>query len=262
MGVVDASFEDPLKVEEKAAMPLAGGIANMGYQCGMLWGAALAAGAQAYRLHGSGSHAESAALIATQTLVETFRTRAKGEINCLEITEMDMQGDFDTRKIFKFFLKGGPIGCFRMAARYAKDVRNDVDTVLPIENIETQASPVSCATLLARRMGVSDMHQIMAAGFAGGIGLSGGACGALGAAIWIAAMKQPVGVDGFSYSGTWVGEMIEEFLESSDYEFECSEIVGRKFENIADHADHISNGGCQKIIEALADTKMNNKPVE
>ena len=44
MGVVDDSYGYPLKDEEKAAMPLAGGIANMGFQCGMLWGAALAAG--------------------------------------------------------------------------------------------------------------------------------------------------------------------------------------------------------------------------
>ena len=31
-------------------MPLMGGIMNYGYQCGMVWGAALAGGAQAYRL--------------------------------------------------------------------------------------------------------------------------------------------------------------------------------------------------------------------
>ncbi len=35
-------------------MPLAGGIVGNGYQCGMIWGAALAAGAQAYRLLGTG----------------------------------------------------------------------------------------------------------------------------------------------------------------------------------------------------------------
>jgi hypothetical protein len=38
--------------------------------------------------------------------------------------------------------------------------------------------------LIARKMGESDMHAVMASGFAGGIGLCGGACGALGAA-WI-----------------------------------------------------------------------------
>ncbi len=46
--------------------------------------------------------------------------------------------------------------------------------------------------------------------------------------------------------------MIESFLESADYEFECSEIVGRTFENIGDHANYLCNGGCSEIIEALA----------
>jgi len=252
MGVVDASFGYPMKVEEKASMPLAGGIANMGYQCGMLWGAALAAGAQAYRLHGPGPQAETAAIIASQRLGEAFRTHTKNEINCLEISDLDMQGEFDTRKILKFFIKGGPIGCFRMAARYAPDVRSEIDSVLSEEQIETPASPVSCATMLAKSMGVSEMHEVMTAGFAGGIGLSGGACGALGAAIWIIGLNQPVEIDGLSYSGTWVNDTIEKFLESSDFEFECSKIVGRKFENVADHAEYIRNGGCSKIIDVLA----------
>ncbi len=54
MSVVDCSFDHPLKLEEEASIPLAGGIVNYGYQCGMLWGVTLAAGAQAYRLLGPG----------------------------------------------------------------------------------------------------------------------------------------------------------------------------------------------------------------
>ena len=37
-----------------------------------------------------------------------------------------------------------------------------------------------------------------------------------------------------------------------DYEFECAGIVGRKFENIADHAGYLRDGGCAKIIEVLS----------
>ena len=77
MSVVDNSFGSPLKLEEKATMTLAGGIATQGYQCGMLWGAALAAGAQAYRLLGQGPQAETGAMIAAQRIVESFRTRTK-----------------------------------------------------------------------------------------------------------------------------------------------------------------------------------------
>ena len=54
-------------------MPFAGGIMQHGYQCGMIWGAALAAGAQAYRLFGPGPQAEAMAVIAAQWLVESFR---------------------------------------------------------------------------------------------------------------------------------------------------------------------------------------------
>jgi hypothetical protein len=93
---------------------------------------------------------------------------------------------------------------------------------------------------------------VTAAGLAGGIGLSGGGCGALGAAIWIKGIDQPLKIEGFNYEDTWVGETIEQYLEASDYEFECSEIVGRKFENVGDHADYVRGGGCSKILEVLA----------
>jgi len=248
MSVVDAQFEHPLRVEEKASMPLAGGVANMGYQCGMLWGAALAAGAQSHRLYGTGPKAEAEAVAATQRLVQVFRDRTN-HINCLEITELNMQ---KSTGIIKFLLKGGPITCFLHTAGYAKDAYRETDAAFSEEQIEAPSSPVSCAAVLAKKMGASDMHAAMAAGFAGGIGLSGGACGALGAAIWITGMNNPVEVDGFSYSGTWVNDTVEKYLESSDYEFECSEVVGRKFENVSDHAEFIHEGGCSEIIEALA----------
>ena len=68
MSVVDDSFNHPLALEEHATMPLAGGIEQMGYQCGQLWGAALAAGAEAYRLFGPGPRAEAAAVIAAHVI--------------------------------------------------------------------------------------------------------------------------------------------------------------------------------------------------
>jgi hypothetical protein len=46
--------------------------------------------------------------------------------------------------------------------------------------------------------------------------------------------------------------LIDHFLKQTDYEFECSEIVGRKFENVADHARYLKEGGCSELIESLA----------
>jgi len=252
MGIVDASFDHPMEIEEKASMPLAGGIANMGYQCGMLWGAALAAGAQSYRRYGSSPQAEAEAILATQRLMEVFRARTKNEINCLEISHMNLQGNVELVTVLKFFLRGGPIACFRMAGRYAPDVYDEIESAFSERHVEASTRQVSCATMLAEKMGVSEVHAVMAAGLAGGIGLSGGACGALGTAVWIKGLNQSVEIEGLNYSGTWVNETIENFLESSDYEFECSKIVGRQFESIDDHADYLRTGGCSKIIEGLA----------
>ena len=47
-------------------------------------------------------------------------------------------------------------------------------------------------------------------------------------------------------------DLIGKFVKCTGYEFECSKIVGRKFENVADHARHVCNGGCSKIIDVLA----------
>jgi hypothetical protein len=260
MSVVDSSFDNPLKPEERASLPMMGGLMNNGYQCGMIWGATLAAGAQAYRLLGPGPQAETGAVTAAQRLVESFRSRYK-EIDCFEITEIEFKLSSKRRllsQIFKFFVKhGGPIGCLRMAAGYAPVAFSEINSAFSEKRIEAPSPPVSCAAMLAQKMGVSDMHTVMAAGFAGGIGLSGGACGALGAAIWITAMNCLE--DGVG-DNIWQSEVfqsraedtIDRFMNSADFEFECSEIVGRRFENIDDHATYLWDGGCSEIIEALA----------
>lgn len=47
-------------------------------------------------------------------------------------------------------------------------------------------------------------------------------------------------------------DLVERFLKCTGHEFECSEIVGRKFRDVGDHAAHLREGGCSKIIEVLA----------
>lgn len=227
-------------------MPLAGGMMQ-GYQCGQLWGAALAAGAQAYQLFGPGAQAEAAAVMAAQRLVESFRARNK-EINCFEITEVDMK-HVKTMQIVKLFLKGGPIRCFGMAARYAPIAFREINAALAEKPIQALSGPVSCAAVLAKKMGLSDRQVVMTAGFAGGIGLSGGA---LGAAIWILSLKDNQEGVKIEMQNPRASAMIDKFVESSDYEFECAKIVGRRFEDVNEHAYYLQAGGCQKIIEALA----------
>ncbi|MFC1661176.1 C-GCAxxG-C-C family (seleno)protein [Gemmatimonadota bacterium] len=251
MNVLDRAFEHPLELEERATVPFAAGIMQHGYQCGMIWGAALAAGAEAYRRHGSGPKAEAAAIYAAQRVVECFRTW-HFEINCLEITDLDKSSS--TWQMINFFLiKGGTIGCLRMAERYAPLAFDEINAALSEEVMEAPSPPVSCAAMLARKMGESDMHAVMASGFAGGIGLCGGACGALGAAIWIQGMK--VGKEEgrrIGFKDPRAQEIVDRFMKHTDFEFECSEIVGRKFKDVDDHAGYLHDGGCSELIEVLA----------
>jgi hypothetical protein len=232
-------------------MSFMGGIMQHGYQCGMIWGAALAAGAQAYRLFGPGPQAETKAILAAQRLVESFRA-CNHSINCLEITDLDKPSS-SMQQIIYFLIKGGAIGCFRMAAKYAPVALSAINSILPEKHVEAPPPPVSCAAMLAQRMGTSGMHTVMAAGFAGGIGLCGGACGALGAAIWIIGMNSSKERgDKTDFKNPRAIGAINEFMKCTDFKFECSEIVGRRFENIGDHACYLRDGGCSRIIEALA----------
>ncbi len=251
MSVVDDSFNHPLALEEHATMPLAGGMEQMGFQCGQVWGAALAAGAEAYRLFGPGPRAEAAAVVAAQRLVDSFQTSYKS-INCSDVIELDWK-NAQGKQVLKFFLKGGPIRCFAMTAGYARATRRETDISFSDDEFEAPEPPVSCATLLARKMGADDMHAVMAAGLAGGIGLSGGACGALGAAIWLIEMNRVAGGTGqVEFNSPEATEAIDRFVQNTEGEFECSKITGRRFESVGDHACYLREGGCAKIIEALA----------
>lgn len=256
MSVVDDSFDRPMKLEEKSVMNMAGGIAGYGYQCGMLWGGALAAGAEAYRRYGPGPQAETAAVQASQRLIKAFRTQYK-EINCFEIIKLNWKGSGKPgfgKQVLKFLFRGGPIGCFRMAAGYAPLAYQEINAAFTDLAAEALPEPVSCTALLAQKMGASELHTVMAAGLAGGIGLSSGACGALGAAIWILEMdhRQNGGAGPMNLDDPIAVAAIEKFLESSGYEFECEKITGRKFTSVTEHAEYMHAGGCVRIIEALA----------
>jgi hypothetical protein len=242
-----------LKLEEQASAPLAGGILQYGYQCGMIWGAALAAGAQAYRLFGPGPQAETKAVMAAQGVVESFRV-LNDDINCLGITGIDKSSSMAQMMTY-FFVKGGLIRCLRRSAKYAPVAFSEIDTALSEKYVKALTPPVSCTALLAQKMGASDLHTVMAAGLAGGIGLCGGGCGALGAAIWITRMNNPKeGANQLDFEDPRALATIDSFVKCTDHKFECSEIVGRKFTSIDDHAGYLRDGGCSEIIEVLATT--------
>ena len=236
--------------EEHAVQPLAGGIVQHGYQCGMIWGSTLAAGAEAYRVFGAGPEAETRAIEAARRLVDAFKALNR-YTDCFDITNVDNHSS-TLKMVTVFFIKGQSIGCFRMAARYAPVALREIGAAMSGPAVEAPPAPASCAAMLARRMGASDQHAVMAAGLAGGIGLSGGACGALGAAIWIDGVRILRDGGKVPYRSPSALDTIDRFLKCTRYEFECSEIAGRKFESIGEHVGYLRDGGCAKVLDVLA----------
>jgi hypothetical protein len=253
--VLGRAFNNAMDLEEQATLPFVGGIRQYGYQCGQVWGAALAAGARVHQQIGDGEDAQARTLMAAEKLVEVFRQES-GEVNCHEITSINK--DSTGMDMVKYFLlKGGSIGCFRMASHYAPLAYDAIEESLAVEVKNIPSTPFSCTALLAKQAGASEKHQTMSAGLAGGIGLAGEACGALGTAVWIKAMqlkRENPDIDLWKDEtfGAWFESTVEIFLAASEYEFECADIVGKKFENVSDHAEYLQQGGCSRIIEALS----------
>jgi len=232
---------------------LAGGVLQYGYQCGMIWGASLTAGKQAHGRFGPGPQAETAAINAARKLVESFRAQ-NHNINCADITDLDKSSSVMKMVTF-FLLKGGVFGCWRRAARYAPQAFNEIEPVLRANQGEIPPRPVSCAAELARRMGASELHATMASGWAGGIGLCGGGCGALGCAMWILGTKRLQEPGGkIEFKDPQAAKLVDRFHKCSGFKFECAEIVGRKFENVGDHAAYLQSGGCAELMNVLAAT--------
>ena len=236
--------------EEHATMTLAGGIMQHGYQCGQLWGASLAAGARVYAEKGAGTDAEATAVVISQRLFDAFRNRYKAT-DCLELTDTDWK---KSSQFVRYMLKGGVFRCFLMAGKYSVIAEKELEAAMEESVPSVAEGPVSCAAVVAKNLGATDRQAVMAAGFAGGIGLSGGGCGALGAAVWMRTLQRSkVNGSKLDYKDPAIQELVERFLKCSDCEFECSTITGKTFKDVPEHAAYIQDGGCQEIIGVLCE---------
>jgi hypothetical protein len=254
---LNRAFGQAMDAEERAVSPLMGGLKMQGYQCGALWGAALAAGAQAHRVMGPGPQAEAAALYLCQQLASGFLERS-GSIDCDDLNDLEMKRMNPMGIFAHFFLKGGTVRCLKLCTGWSKLALETIQEGIEEPASEPPQAPVSCAAELARRVGATEQQVCMAAGLAGGIGLSGDACGALGAAVWLLAMRVS---EEHEVADVWDHEVFESrfeammarYLEAAEYNMECNEVVGRRFEDVHDHAVWVQGGGCSAIIDALAE---------
>jgi hypothetical protein len=257
--LLNREFGHPLDNEEQAADPLAGGIIQQGYQCGMLWGASLAVGAEAFRRAGDIDKAIGMAVKASGHVIESFVKRTNTP-DCGDITETDWTKKWS---ILKYMIRGKMITCFSLAGKWAPEAYGAAEQGLSLDPADLPKKPVSCASEVVRKMGGSEEEMTIVAGLAGGIGLSGNACGALGAAIWMNTLGR-VRANNYKYSlnDPVLEQILKAFYEASDYEMECMEITGKRFDTVKDHTEFINDGGCKKLIEVLADVAAREKTIQ
>jgi len=249
--LLNREFGHPMDEEEKAIDPMAGGILQQGYQCGMLWGASMAVGAEAHRRNDNQDLAIGSAILATQALMRSFEKRTQS-IECEDITELDFT---NKKSLLRFVLTGKFVHCFKLAGKWAPEALEAATEGLATGGGELPAKSRSCASEVVREMGGSTRDMLLVAGFAGGLGLSGSGCGALAAAVWMNALVHNRKASGKSASfdpGT--DPTLKVFYEETDYELQCEKICGRRFLTLEEHTGFVEAGGCRKLINTLAET--------
>ena len=248
--ILNREFGNPREAEERAIDPLAGGIMQHGYQCGQLWGAAMAVSAEAFRRAEDPNKATDYAIVACKKIHDSFLKEA-GSPDCEDIIEADLTQKYATPKLL---VSGKFFRCFKLADNWAPKAIQAAKQALTADYSELQEDCISCASEVVKKLGGSNEQASMAAGLAGGIGLSGGGCGALAAGIWMKSYLHEKEHGKSSYPNPYAENTLKDFLEESDYEFECKNITGKKFSSAREHTQFIQNGGCKQLIDKL--TKM------
>ena len=249
--LLDREFGQPREDEERATDPLAGGLMQTGNQCGQLWGATLATGAESFRRHHDRDRAMGAAMTATRQLVDSFEKKAKS-VNCRDITGCDFASPSG---MWKALLLGRFIRCFRLAGQWAPEAIEAAGAGLAQDIGDLPRQPINCASEVVKKMGAGAEEMVMVAGFAGGIGLSGNACGALGAALWMKTLswcREHPGKTPSYFKNPLTKNMLQAFTVATGSEMLCRKITGRRFETLSEHAEFVRSGGCAELIDLLA----------
>ncbi len=217
----------------------------------MLWGASMAVGAESFRRRDDQGEAIALAINATKHLVDSFLTKSVST-ECEEITQTDFNSKLG---LAKYMLTGKPIHCFNLAAKWAPEAMKTAHEALAIELPKNAKESRSCASEVIKKMGGTDEEALMVAGFAGGIGLRGSGCGALGAAMWKITLELvKKGEWKYTTSNPTFDKLMEKFYKVSDYKMECSEICGKIFKSVDEHTEYLNSGGCSKLISAVAES--------
>lgn len=251
--LLNREFDHHMPEHEKAMDPFAGGLLLLGHQCGMLWGSAMAAGMQAARLYPDPGHAAAVAVTSSMELVKSYHCRT-GSVNCRDVCGHDFTKKVDLFKFMLKFILHINRSCLDLADTWTPEAYQALSESLH-RVPEFTLQPVCCASITAKKMGASDEEALMVAGFAGGIGLSGNACGALGAAVWVRSMAYRKDYPGkTSYNNPYAKKTLKKFLEATGSKILCRDLCGHEFKSIDEHTRFINDGGCGRVMEILSES--------
>jgi hypothetical protein len=251
---------------EQAVHAFSGGFMHRGHACGSLSGAAMAAGCEARRRFDDDGTASVAALTATVGLVEAF-TELAGSVDCRELTG----ASFETiGGRLRYVREGTGRQCGRTFLEWSDQAYQLIDRSLT--DFAGQAPADGCANCAvetlrrcASSVGMPERDAVVVAGLAGGIGLRGNVCGALAAGVFaleVATYRRRARRDsklrgtieemfGLRYRGP--ATELRSSIEDRFGGVLCAEIVGRRFEDVADHAAFIDGGGCDELISTVGE---------
>ena len=250
---LNKEFDHPRETEEKASILLCGGLLQTGHQCGMLWGSTLAAGAEAFRKAKNKDKAIGLAIETSRNLLKSYANRT-GTNNCKDVTQCDFSKPLG---LVKYLVTGKTITCRRLAASWAPEAMHVAKNELVNRSNGIPKKCKSCASEVAKKMGASDEEVVLVSGFAGGVGLSGNACGALGAAIYMKMLdwfRNHPGKTPSYFKNPEAEKVMHVFNDVTHSKILCSEICEKRFNTLAEHTEFIEKGGCSKLIDSIAST--------
>jgi hypothetical protein len=240
---------------------------HQGHACGQLFGALLSAGIRARERFDADDARAAAALHAARALAAAFSaldwsTDCRDNVGPL-ITLLDR---------IRYLRSDRPRACGRTIIPWAAEAADVIDGALDELDPGALSNPqrncaVECMRRIAPAGGLEEGDAVLVAGFAGGLGLLGNACGALAAGVFALTARHYRGrgpeqrdsklrgalqeLNLISGLRAEPARLLEGFRRSFASEL-CRQMVGRRFESAEDHSTFIAEGGCQDVIEHVA----------
>ena len=207
--------------------------------------------------------AGEATLFVTCRLADEFHSVA-GSLDCREIVEGSLT---TTGAKVKYLVSGKAQRCREIAVKWVPFADDLVDRLLGAFDPKTlEEEPANCAMKTMCALGF-EKDAVLAAGFAGGVGLKGNVCGtALAAGIFalglrfyrrrrgprdsaLKAMLQEAGIgDTSSRAAT---RLLDAFRGEYGTPL-CSRLIDRDFKSIDDHSNFVAEGGCCDLINSIS----------